>query len=94
MENTDKNVKYFLIDHRELLNHPKICLFTETGKHAKSLSNEKSIKGYKVSGFATYNHNTSEDNHPLLSTNDISMLKTFESTKQILKLVITLTQKE
>ena len=79
--NTEKQVIYFLVDHRELLNHPKISLFTETGKPTNSLLNEKSIKGYILLGFATYNHNTLEDNHPLLSTNDITMLRQFRINK-------------
>ncbi len=66
---------YFLTDHQEMLNHPKLCLFTETGKPTKSFFNEKCDKGYILLGFAIDNHCTLKDNHPLLSTHDVCMLK-------------------
>ena len=75
VENIAKNVIYFLIDHQEMLNHKKICLFTETGKHTKSFLDEKCNKGYILLGFAIYNDSALKNKHPLLSPHDMCMLK-------------------
>ena len=64
-----------------MLKHPKICLFTQTGKSTKSFLDEKCNKGYILLGFAIYIQCTLEGNHPLLSTHVICLLKKFRINK-------------